>query len=410
MLEVFQITNSELSEISALLGLASLICYFPGGWLADRAQSRTLLTLSCLLTGIGGIYMGLIARGVMSDFGSNYHQLIALHMFWSITTILTYWAALIKATQAWGGESQGAAFGLLDSGRGLIKVLLTTASIWVFGRSAQASVGLSDAILIHAVACLVAGLACWLWIPREELSSNSPTPQSAEPTHQDFGTQSSGTDGALNDLITLSKLPTIWLMGLIIFTAYSAYWSTFSFARYAEEVYQFEEQHAKYVSTISMWVRSVMPFAAGFLADRFGKSRVVSVSFFVCALAFSVFSLVQGSAELMWILLATVTLVAIGIFALRGVYFALLKGTEIPERLSGLAVGVISLIGFTPDIFIPLYQDFLRGAFTSAGGVVNSQHYQAFYATLMALSLVGLGATWILTQRTKRLSGERLMT
>ena len=85
MLNVFQLTNGELGKVSALLGIASLVCYFPGGWLADRFSSRFLLTISCLLTGIGGIYMSWLCH----EPGSKYTQLLYLHVFWSITTILT---------------------------------------------------------------------------------------------------------------------------------------------------------------------------------------------------------------------------------------------------------------------------------------------------------------------------------
>ncbi len=44
-----------------------------------------------------------------------------LFAYWGFTTIALFWSDLIKATRDWGGESlQGAAFGLLDGGRGLV--------------------------------------------------------------------------------------------------------------------------------------------------------------------------------------------------------------------------------------------------------------------------------------------------
>ena len=50
----------------------------------------------------------------------SYPVLLGLYAWWGITTILTFWAALIKATRIWGGsEGQGKAFGLLDGGRGV---------------------------------------------------------------------------------------------------------------------------------------------------------------------------------------------------------------------------------------------------------------------------------------------------
>ena len=395
MLEALHLSDSELGQISALLGLASLICYFPGGWLADRFSSRLLLSLSCVLTGLGGFYM----MGLTGSGGSTYSAMMGLHVFWAVTSILTYWAALIKATQDWGAERQGVAFGLLDSGRGLVKVLLTTLSIWVFSQYSDPGDGLSGVMAVHTIACLLSGLACWLYIP---------TPSATEPARavgQSEGRESTEAPSTLDDLAQLIRLPAVWLMGAIVFTAYGSYWSTFTFARYAEEVYGLETESAAYLSTVAMWVRSLMPLIAGVLADRLGRGRVVSVSFLLCVMCFSVFAFTSGGASLSWLLFLNVVTLSLGIFALRGVYFALMKGTDIPERLSGLAVGVVSLIGFTPDIIVPLFKGALVEAYTdSSTGVVDMAYHQAFFATLAVTALLGALATVALGRLNTRAS------
>ena len=322
MLEAFHLTDGELGNISAILGVASLICYFPGGWLADRFSSRALLTISCLFTGLGGIYMSVLATAE----GSRYTLLLGLHIFWSITTILTYWAALIKATQDWGGDQQGIAFGLLDSGRGLVKVILTTLSIYIFSQADHKADGLSQAILVHAIACVASGVACWLWIT---------TPEEDEESESQLETDKEQSS-TLDDLVTLAKLPAVWLMGMVVFASYTAYWSTFTFARYAEESYELSKTNSAYVSTISMWIRAIMPIIAGLIADRLGRGRVVTLSFLVTCAALSIFMIVPGAPDLTWILLSTVVLISLGIFALRGVYFAVIKGTDIPDHLVSL--------------------------------------------------------------------------
>ena len=44
-----------------------------------------------------------------------------LYAYWGVTTILLFWAAMIRATREWGGASQqGRAFGILDGGRGAV--------------------------------------------------------------------------------------------------------------------------------------------------------------------------------------------------------------------------------------------------------------------------------------------------
>ena len=393
MLSSFALNDTELGQISALLGLASLLCYFPGGWLADRFNSRVLLTLSCLFTGLGGLYMSTLTGAE----ASTYDQMIGLHLFWAVTSILTYWAALIKATQDWGGDNQGVAFGLLDSGRGLVKVLLSTLAIWLFSRAPNESEGLTSVIYVHSAACFASAVACWLFVKTHETPEDDL--EEMERVEDELGvTHAPHEQSALLDLIVLFKLPAVWLMGGVVFAAYSAYWSTFTFARYAQEAYGLKSDSAAYMSTISMWVRALMPLAAGVLADRIGKLKVVSYSFVACALCFAVFALTQGGSALTWLLFMNVVLLAIGIFSLRGVYFALMKDTHIPHHLTGLAVGVISLIGFTPDIIVPLFKSALVEHFTSAEGVLDVSYHQYFYGALGCVSVLGLIAALKLPQ------------
>ena len=60
-------------------------------------------------------------------------NLHVLYGFWGFTTIFLFWAAMIKATRIWGGQSkQGIAFGFLDGGRGLVAALFGSVGVLVF--------------------------------------------------------------------------------------------------------------------------------------------------------------------------------------------------------------------------------------------------------------------------------------
>ncbi len=112
LLEVFDLTNTELGDVIAVYGIMAMLTYFPGGALADRFSARKLMTLSLIGTGVGGFYFAQIPgqTGLFVLFG-----------WWGITTIFLFWAAMIKSTREWGGTlAQGRAFGLLDGGRGLV--------------------------------------------------------------------------------------------------------------------------------------------------------------------------------------------------------------------------------------------------------------------------------------------------
>ena len=42
----------------------------------------------------------------------------------------------------------------------------------------------------------------------------------------------------------------------------------------------------------------------------------------------------------------------IGVFSLRGIFYSLLKDANIPSTITGIAVGIVSFIGYMPDIYI----------------------------------------------------------
>ena len=42
----------------------------------------------------------------------------------------------------------------------------------------------------------------------------------------------------------------------------------------------------------------------------------------------------------------------LGVFSLRGIFYSLLKDANIPSLITGIAVGIVSFIGYLPDIYI----------------------------------------------------------
>jgi sugar phosphate permease len=127
VLEVFDLTNTELGAAQGIYGILAMISYFLGGPVADRFPARKLLAMSLWTTAAGGLYMATFP---------DYRGSLFLWGFFGVTTILLFWAALIRATRDWGGHGeQGRAYGLLDGGRGLLAAVLASIAVMVFGLS-----------------------------------------------------------------------------------------------------------------------------------------------------------------------------------------------------------------------------------------------------------------------------------
>lgn len=77
----------------------------------------------------------------------------------------------------------------------------------------------------------------------------------------------------------------------------------------------------------------------------------------------------------------------IAIFSLRGIFYSLLEEIKLPITITGIAVGIISFIGYMPDIFIgPIF-----GYFLDKSTDINS--FQNCFLILFLLSISGIIAS-----------------
>lgn len=350
--------EAALGAIYSAFGALSLVAYLAGGWLADRVSPRVLLTWSLLVTAGGG--------GFLATLPSTPAQLYALFGLWSISTILTFWAPLVKVTRAWGGEAaQGRAFGLLDGGRGLVAAAVASIGLQIFALRGGGAAGLRAVILLYTAACLIGAFATWRTIP-------------GEPPRRTSESRVSG------GLIEVLKRPRVWLLGGIVFCAYSAYYGTFYFAGYAEVGHGADGATGASVSVASIWMRPSVPLLAGLLADRLRSQAVVVASFVVLVAAFASLALLPPDFGGLRLLYAQAATIAAGAFALRGVYYALLAEGGLPHELTGAAVGIVAVIGYAPDVITPYAWGRLLDAYPGATG------YQMLFGSLALTSCAGV--------------------
>ena len=363
LVSAMDLSRTELGLMSSVLGVLAMICYFPGGWLADRFPTRVLLPASLLSTACGGL--------VLATF-PPYPVLLTVFGFFGVSSILLFWAALIKATRIWGSvDAQGRAFGILDGGRGLVGAALASVGVLLFSRMADPAVGVQAVIAMYVVANVVAALMIWIFVPWDD-------PQAVRRSRQRTSAD------ARRDLFAVLRMPVVWLQALVIFTAYAAYLGTFDLAAYAVDGFQQTAVFGATVSMTSVWLRPVAALGAGVLADQLSASRTVIGSLAFAAAAYLLLALVPPSAESLWVLWAGALTASAAVFALRGVYFALLEEGSVPVRLTGTAVGVASVIGFSGDVVVPPLAGWLNDTFGGGDG------HRLLYSCLTLVALFGV--------------------
>ncbi len=374
VLEVFDLNNLEIGICGSIYGIVALVSYIFGGPLADKFPPRKLIAVALWMTALGGL--------VYATFPS-FTVLKALYGYWGFTTIFLFWAPMIKATRVWGGpDSQGKAFGFLDGGRGLVGALFGVLGVLIFSMlmtSEVSVVSLSESraafkqvILVTSGIVAFVGILVWFFmkLDRETEKEN------------------------LLEKITLSqikevlRLPSVGLLMIIILCAYVGYKITDVFSLYAQDVMFYDQVQSAQVGTFLLFIRPIIGVSIGFLADRTQTTLWLLVSFVVSffgALLFATGILTDSATVLFFI---SILIVASGVYAARSLYFAVMKQGQIPLVLTGTAVGLISLIGYTPDIFAGPAMGYLLD---NSPGKEGHQHV---FWMLALFSLIGAIAAW----------------
>ena len=120
----------------------------------------------------------------------------------------------------------------------------------------------------------------------------------------------------------------------------------------------------------------------------------IQICFGLLIVAYAVFLVVTPRPDLVWLMVANLAISCLGFFALRGIYFALLEESGTPREFTGTAVGVISFVGFTPEIFMgPLTGWLIREARNSGNVLVG---FQQIFWILTVLAGCGVLAAFAL--------------
>ncbi len=88
-------------------------------------------------------------------------------------------------------------------------------------------------------------------------------------------------------------------------------------------------------------------------------------------------------------------------YAIRGLYWAILDTCNIPLRITGLAIGIVSVVGYLPDAFIPLINGYLTEHFPGALG------YKLYFGYIASVGLIGTLAALTLRARINRQSSNK---
>lgn len=369
MMAELNFTNTQMGNVLSIYGALNLIAYFMGGIIADRFPSRLLITFSLIITGISGFWF--------ASFPS-YTAMIIIHVIWSLTTIFTYWPAMIKAVKLLGNSDvQGRLFGFREALNSLGSLILSSVAMWIFTTSGE---NFRNVLVFYSIAYIVIGIVSFLFLPKKDVEEDKPK------------------QSIFAGLGYVLRNPTVWLIGFIIFFGYAVGSTMGRLTPYLTSVFKMGVTTAGIVGIINTYgVGNVGAVAGGLITDKMKSStRFLKWCFVVMAALLIAFVAIPGTPSFLVIAIIMGLTVRLVQTAVRGVYFVPLDEAKIPTEYLGTAAGVVSVIGFSPDAFL----------FTIYGRLIDNLSevagYKLMFGSLIIFCAVGFVLTLLLTKRLKK--------
>ena len=382
-LDVFQLNNFQLGSLFSVYGIVALLSYVYGGVITDKYSPRKLMSSALFLTALGGL--------VLASYPS-YKTLQILYGYWGFTSVFLFWGAMIKATRLWGGDNnQGKAFGFLDGGRGIVAASMGSIGVFIFSIILTTDIESASVIerqeafryviLFSSFMVAFIGLLVFIFLRSSEEKS----------------TNIKSSLNSLTNIKHVLKNESIWLLMIIIMCAYVGYKVTDIYSLYASEVMFYDQIEAAKVGAVQLYLRPIVCIIIGLLADKTKNMFWIIFGFITMLIGAVIFSLGFIQPDMNFIFFLSLVVLAVGTYSIRALYFAVLKEAKVPFALTGTAVGLISVVGYSPDIFAGPIMGYLLDTYP---GVVGHQYV---YLILVVFSAIGLIASLRFARLTKKL-------
>ncbi len=341
-------SNTEIGLIMSTFGITAIILYAPSGIIADKFSHKKMMTFSMIATGLLGLLMAVYPP---------FWIMILIQVAFAVTTILLLWSVSIKAASLLGShDEQGKIMGWMEGLRGVGVMALAVFSMWVFSLFAPDNPSsLKAVILIYSAVYILLGLLCWFFV------SDGYTQVNDEQAKENF---------SLKDITSVLKISTTWYCSMIIFGVYTIYAILSYSTNYLTEMYGMTLVAASYMGIVINKIFRALCGPLGGIITTYSRlkspTRAIQLLALVSVATLAILLITNQHPQSVAVGIGLILLLAFTCYASRGLYFACVGEARTPKYIMGTTVGICSVIGFLPDVFVyPLvghWQDTLPAA------------------------------------------------
>lgn len=369
ILQVFNMSIQQLNAIYTILGFVFILGYFPSGMLCDKFSAKKLLSFSLLGTAIGGFWFAQIP---------SYNSVILIFTIWGFFTVFTFWGSHLKIVKMLStADEDGRFFGILDGGRGLVEAVLASIALAIFTFKLGSSVDIAaqkesliSVIYMYSTVLVIISILIFIFVKEDKKIDNNVNKEEKESGFK------------FSDIGKILKNKLVIYQGLIVFAGYTLYWTNYYFAGYLQTNIGISPATVGKIMVGVLWMRPIGGFIGGFLADKIGKSITIATSIVGGSMCLLLLVILPKTLPVIFFS-ALILITGLVLYIIRGTYWSLLGEAKIDAAVMGTAIGVISFIGYLPDMIIPNLNSFLWNSFGEAGA------NKAYFIVSMAIGLVG---------------------
>ena len=327
-LNTYNLTNSQMGTLGAMFGIFGMVSYLFGGVVADIVPPKKLLGYSLILTG---------AAGILHLFVSSYKMLLVIYLTWGFTSLFAFWPALVKGIRGLAdSKDQSKAFGFMEAGRGIVNAIHLAVALTVFNyfsKKVNEAMGINGILVLYSVIVIILGLLILIFL-KDSKSEKSDAPMN------------------FNQVMTILKMPQVWILSFILCATYTINMSYMYFTPYATANFGVTATTAAMLSIMADYIRPFSSSGGGIMADKVGRSRVMFLGFILLAISVLLVALMPNINVVMLFIICGISYFAM--YSNYALIFSFMEEGDIPMEYSGTATGVICTIGYLPEAICPL--------------------------------------------------------
>lgn len=373
-LEAYNLTNTQMGMFGTMFGIFGMISYLFGGVVADMISPRKLMSISLVLTGLGGL---------LHLMHPSYGMLLFIYMLWGFTSLFAFWPSLLKALrQLAGPDEQSKATGFMDGGRGIVNAIhlaVTLAIFNYFSKKASELAGLNGVIIFYSAVVILLGILLFFLMKEETQLEKA----------QKFN---------FKEVISVLKLPAVWILSLVLCCTYTMNIMFYYFTPYSTSVLGVAATGAAMVTMLAQYIRPLGCFTGGIAADRLGRSKVMYCTFTVMAICTAILAFAGGMSVPLFVVLCVVIYFAM--YAGYSLVFSMLPEGGVPEKAAGTAIGLVCTLGYLPEVFCPVVTGKVLDTLGDAG-------YKPLFIGIMVIMIIGIGSLILWDNYIKRLKAKK---